>query len=532
MVASFDADPDGLRSGAARIESIRAAMNPEALPVGFEPAGSDAVSALAASRISARAAETVNGLWSTWRALGKVAENLKATADGYETQDSDSAAMLSGGSSGPGSVRVRPVSMSDGTPVATPVVYTGAPASSPEELAAQIHSGAGASSPETFAQQWSTHAAAVESAASDLADVQNGLSSSWSGTAHDGAHGTIRAAHADMVSHGTSMSEVSNFASTHAANFRTATSPGSGVPHPAQFAVWNENLNNAVAAESQYPGAYTAAVIEAQEQLGQGYAQAGQAYGQYAIDPVTGELIDPATGEVIDPATGQPVGDVADAAVEAPGEDADQMLSTGGQLLAGLLGGAVGAVGAAVGAVAQGGQQMAQMATQGVSQLAKGLSQSSEPSVGDIDLSGGELGGGDFGAGGGVGGGGGGGDTAPAAIVGSPVGTAATPPTPTTQPAAGGAARPSGPSLPMGAGMGGAPFMPMGGAGAPGSNSKPEASPDGKKFVAPQRANTQRVIGESDSERLSAKRERRAQRMAEAKASAAAADQEEGRSQQ
>ncbi|TDH48140.1 hypothetical protein E2F47_25075 [Mycobacterium eburneum] len=68
----------------------------------------------------------------------------------------------------------------------------------------------------------------------------------------------------------------------------------------------------------------------------------------------------------------------------------------------------------------------------------------------------------------------------------------------------------------MGAGLGGMPFMPMG-AGAGAGSSKPKASPDNRRFVPPHRANSQKVIGESNSDRLDSKRSRREQRMNEAK---------------
>lgn len=520
---ALDTDPDDLRAHAARIESIRAAMNPGALPVGFAPAGGDPASVLAANSISSQAAATVNALWSVWRDLGDIAGKLRPIADGYQSQDDVSQANLSNVEvgTGPSGGAVSPqVPTPEVAPVAVPVVYTSTPPATPEELSAAIHSGPGASSPETFAQTWSTHAGAVESAAADLQSLKGSLGSSWAGTAHDGADRTVGAVHTALVNHTGSVTKVSNWANTHAADFRTAVDPASGVPQPAQFAAWDQNLNNAVAAEAQNPGVYTAAVLQAQNDLNQGYTQAGTAYGQYAIDPVTGQAIDPLTGLPVDPVTGEPLGDdVADAAAEQG--DPEQMLSTGGQLLTGLLGGAVGAAGAAIGAAVQGGQQFAQMATSGVSQLAKSVSQASAPEVGGGDLSGGDFGGGagDFG------GGGGGGATEPAsAPMGPAVGTASAPPTASP-------ATPAGPSVRgpgegpanRGLGMGGMgmPYMPMGGGMAPGGagagDGKSEASPNGKKLVAPSRANTGRVIGEIESERMTAKGESRKHKAEEAK---------------
>ncbi|WP_454793760.1 PPE domain-containing protein [Mycolicibacterium lutetiense] len=519
-MASLDVDPDDLRAHAARIENIRAAVHPGALPVGFSPAGSDPASVLAANSISAQAALTVNGLWSVWRKLGEIADKLRPTADGYQSQDADAQANLSSveGSWSSGTARPQ-VPTPTASPVAVPHMYTATPAASPEQLSTAIHTGPGATSPETFSTAWSDHAGTVETAASDLQGLKGSLGSNWSGDAHDGAASTVSGVHSDLVTHSGSLTKVSGWASTHAADFRTAVDPAGGIPHPNQFAVWNQNLSNAVAADSQYPGMYSAAVLQAQTDLNQGYTQTGTAYGQYAIDPVTGQAVDPITGEPIDPVTGEPLGDgVADAATDEEGSDPEQMLSMGGQLLTGLLGGALGAVGAGVGAIAQAGQQGAQMATSSLGQIAKSAASASEPDIGDTGL------GDDFGGGAGdFGGGGGGGGTEPAAAaLGPSVGTASAPPSVAPQTPAGPSVRgPGGPS--MGGGMGGgmgAPYMPMGGgmgAGGRPGDPKAEASPNGKKLVAPTRPNTERVIGEIEADRMASKTESRKQKMEDAK---------------
>lgn len=515
-MASLDVDPDDLRAHAARIESIRAALNPGALPVGFSPAGSDPASVVAANSISAQAAKTVNGLWSTWRKLGEIADKLRPTADGYQSQDTEAQSNLSSVNGGWSSGTSRPqLPTPEVAPVAVPHVYTASPAASPEQLSTAIHSGPGASSPEAFASAWSSHAGVVETAAADLHTVKASLGSGWSGIAQDGADRTVSGVHQDLMTQGGAVTKVSGWASTHAADFRTAVDPAGGVPHPNQFAVWNQNLSNAVAADQQYPGVYSAAVLQAQNDLSQGYSQTGTAYGQYAIDPVTGQAVDPVTGEPVDPVTGEPLGeDVADSA-EDSATDPEQLLSMGGQLLTGLIGGAAGAIGAGVGAIAQAGQQGVQMATKSLGEIAK--SAGSAPELDDSGLGGGlGSGAGDFGGGGG----GGGGPTEPAAALGPAVGSAPSLPAAAPQAPAGPSVRgPQGSSLPRSMGMGGMPMMPMGGMGSSArpADAKSGPSPNGKKMVAPVVPNTQRVIGEIETDRISAKAESRKQKMEDRK---------------
>ncbi|TDH45592.1 PPE domain-containing protein, partial [Mycobacterium eburneum] len=402
MRTGLDVDPEAVLACAAAIESVRERIHPGSLTAGFAPAAGDAVSALAATRISAAAAPAVNGVWATWSALGAVAEKLRVSATGYQRRDEESAAMLSGGGASPGSGPAAGPVLPGPAPVAVPHVYTGTPGASPEQLSLLLHSGPGPAGAEEFGQQWSSHAGQVRGAASDLVMLGNSLGSSWSGTAHDGAAAAINSAQIELLGHSESMDAVGAAAGAHAASFRRVTDPQTGVPTPSQFGVWRQNLDNALAAEQQYPGVYTPAVVAAQDELAGGYAQTGDAYSPYAIDPVTGEVIDPMTGLPVDPLTGEPLDDIGDAAEDSAG-DAQEMLSGGVQMVSGLLGGGMGAVSGALGALSQGGQQLGQMASQGLGQLAKGLSSSAKPDLGEPKF---PEGGNDFGGGAGGGGGG------------------------------------------------------------------------------------------------------------------------------
>ena len=516
-----------LRSGADRFERVRAAVDPSNMPASFAAPGLDPVSVAVANRLAAKAAETVAQLQGTCAALDAAAQRLRGSAQGYDETESSSTAALSGGT-GLGS------SLGSGPPVSTPSapsaapgpVAAAAPAGTPEQLSAALHGGAGAQSVREFAQQWSTFASALRAAAEDAAGARGAVGQEWDGQAHDAADAVLLSVHEQLEQQAGSAAKLSTWADTHATSFEDAVTPGTGVPQPQQFSAWHQNLENAVAADAQFPGVYTPAVVAAQEELGQGYAQTGQAYGQYAVDPVTGELIDPATGLPIDPATGLPVADASEDAAGVGEGEAEEMLSTGAELLTGLLGGAVGAVGGVVGGITQAGQQAGQMAAQTVGQLAKAAA---DPGLGDLDdLAGsefGDLSGSDFG---GYGGGGGGGVQPSGGAPGPGVASTGAPAAP------GPAATPSmGPSgvrpAESGAGMRGMggmgmPMMPMGAmggaAGAQPSQPNPDASPDGKKLVAPKRPNTARVIGESDAQRVESKRQRREQRMAEARESA------------
>lgn len=467
-MAEVKVEPAVLLAHAEQIDGIRQAISPGALPVGFTPAGADIVSAVAATRISARAAEVANGLWSVWSTLGRVAAVLRASARNYQAQEGASSAALSGAAVGGGPA---PVAAPDvvAVPAAVPHVYTAPATGSPEQLATLLRSGAGASSPSRFG-----HA--------------------------------LGSAHNALVTHHGRVAGVGGVAVAHAGDYETVIAPDGGVPHPAEFADWNQQLDNAVAANNAYPGVYTGMVVDSQQQLNNGYTQAGSAYGRYSIDPTTGQMIDTATGEPVDPATGEPLGDSAE-----DGQDGEEMLSMGPEMLTGLLGGAVGAVGGALSALSQGGQQLATMATQAVGQLAKGIKHEGEPGEGGLE--GGELGGMSEG-------GGGGGETVPAAaaptvgaVLAAPSPAAPAPPAPAIG-AAGGRGGGSGfegmpPMMPMGGGAGMGRGGPQGSSGA-----------QSKRFVPPERPNTQRVIGETETERIAAKRERREQRMAAAKAAA------------
>lgn len=522
MVGSVRVDPAALQACAARVEAIRAAIDPSALPVGYDPPGADEGSAARASAVSASAAHAANGLWASWTALGRVADTLRANAQGYLQRDESSASLLSGGHGVAGPPAAAPMSVP--TPLAVPQIHPGVPAGSPEMLAEQLRSGAGASSPEQFAQTWRSHAGQVGAAAADLASVRSSLSGAWDGDAHDGAQIDLAVVHADLSEHQDKMQRVSGRADAHGLDYRQVDDT---VPTPDQFQRWHNNLQTAIAADNSYPGMYTGAVLQAQQDLAGGYSTTDQAYGQYTVDPATGDLIDPVTGEHIDPVTGQPVDDDAYADDEADGDGQDMLSQMGPQLLTGLLGGAVGAAGGAIGAVVQGGQQLAQMATQGVSQLAKSVSQPGGD-AGDWDGSTPDdmgSGAGDFGGGGS--GGGGGGDVPAAPMMASAPGPAPSVPSGITSTGFGPATRLGG--APAAAGMPGmgAPMMPMGG-GAPGApaSSKATASGDGKKFAPAQKANTQKVIGQADTDRVAAKREARERRLDEVKAKAIAAHEE------
>ncbi|MGD9622312.1 MAG: WXG100 family type VII secretion target [Mycolicibacterium sp.] len=515
-------DPGALLAIAARIDAIRTAIEPGALPVGYDPPGADAGSAARATAVSAGAAAAANGLWASWSALGRVADTLRANAQGYSQRDDASAAMLSGGSASAPTVGA-PVS-GQPAPVAVPHIHSAAPAGSAEMLAEQLRAGAGASSPEQFAQTWRSHAGQVSAAVADLASVRSSLSSEWDGDAHDGAQADMAVVHADLSAHQDKMQRISGHADTHGMDYREVDNT---VPTPDQFRQWHNNLQTAVAANNAYPGMYTEAVVQAQQDLAGGQITTDQAYGQYTVDPATGDLVDPVTGEHIDPVTGEPVDDDGYADDATDGSREDMLSSMGPQLLTGLLGGAVGAAGGAIGAVVQGGQQLAQMATQGVSQLAKSVSQQSGD-LGQGDGLGDDmgLGSGDYG-GSGSGGGGGGGDVPAAPMMASAPGPAPSAPS-------SGSAGGFGPTTrlgaaPAGGGMGmGAPMMPMGGGGAPAAadSSKAGASGDGKKFAPAQKANTQKVIGQADTERIASKREARERRLDDAKAKALAANEE------
>lgn len=516
MPSSVHVSPDDLLAHAERVESIRAAIHPGSLPVGFAPAGADGASAAKATGISAQAAEAINGLWSVWSALGKISDTLRANAHSYRNRDEANRSLLSGGS---GAVSAAPApSAPQVAPVAVPLVHVGPPSATPEELATLIRSGAGQSSPEAFGQQWSQHAAVVDTAVSDLAGVRGALGSSWHGDAHDKAVGSFTAAEGDLSRQHGHVAKVGSSASTHALDYKRTVD---GIPRPNQFAGWWQDYNSAAAAEAQQPGMHTEAVMKAQQQLNEGWTQTGEAYAPYAVDPQTGDLIDPKTGQPI-PGTA----DLADALglgdgeTDAEGGGQDAMSGQAGQMLTGLLGAATGAVSGALGAVTQPVQQGMQAATQAFSQVAKGMGEKSDSGLGDLNgLGDSDFGGGSGGGSGGGGSGGGGESTGPAAYTAGGVGTASAPP-----PASGQSLR--GPAVPASAGSGsgmgmggmGAPMMPGQGGGAASGGAK--ASADGKKLLPPKQANTQKVIGEANTASISDKRAARERRMAEAKEAA------------
>lgn len=507
-VTDLRVDPAALREHADRIDELRDRLAPASLPVGFAPAGADAVSAVAASSISAEAAAAANGLWSVWSALGKISGGLRAAAANYSTQEQVSSAALSGsGGGGPaGSVGAPQVVP---PPVAVPQVFDAPGPATPEQVSQQLRDGAGASSPSEFGQAWTNHAGAVDDVIVDLGNIRAGLAGCWSGPAAQGADADLGAANSDLTTQHGRVAAVGGAATAHSGVYSTTVT---NTPTPVQFADWNHQLNSAVAADSQYPGVYTDAVLSAQQQLSDGYAQTGAAYGQYATDPSTGQLIDPATGLPIDPATGLPVGP-DDRADTADGEDP---LSSAAPMLTGLLGGLVGAAGAGVGAATQGIQQAVQMATQGVGQLAKGIAKGVERSP---DEWAGDAGGlGDPGGGGAVSGGGGGeagGGMLPAAAT-----TTGSAPTAPPEPSVAASSRGVSPAAAEGrAGMGAMPMMPMGGGAAGrGGAAKASAAGQAKRLLPPERPNTARVIGVAETERVAAKREQREQRLATAKA--------------
>ncbi|WP_079626390.1 PE domain-containing protein [Mycobacteroides abscessus] len=520
MPSSFEVSPDDLLAAAARVESIRAQIHPGSLPVGFAPAGADGASAAIATRISAQAAAAVNGLWGVWSELGKIADTLRANAHGYQSQDDANRSRLSGGSGGAQAASTP--SVPQPASVAEPMVFVGPASATPEEISALIRAGAGESSPEQFGQRWTAHAAVVDAAVTDLAGVRGGLSASWRGDAHDRAASSFSAAEAALSSQHGKVSQVGSSSSTHALDYKQTVG---GIPHPSKFAGWWQDYDSAAAAEAQQPGQHMDAVIAAQQQLNNGWTQTTEAYTPYAVDPQTGDLIDPATGQPI-PGTADLAAALEEGEGDAEGEGLDDsMTSQAGQMLTGLLGGAVSAATGAVGALTQPMQQGFQAATQAFSQAAKGMGQQ-DGGLGAGDLEG--LSDTDFGGGGGSGGGGSGGggeSTGPAAFTGGMVGTASAPPPASGQGALRSVATPSSPSSGMGMGGMGAPMVGGPGAGGAAAGGA-KATADGKKLLAPRQANTQRVIGETSAARISDKKAARERVMAEAKEAKEAAQKD------
>jgi hypothetical protein len=534
-VADLRADPAALVAQADRIDELRERIAPAALPVGFTPAGQDAVSAGSASGISAGAAAAAGRLWALWSTLGRVADVLRANAANYGTQEAASAASLSGAGGG-GRVDSAAAPVTVTPPVALAHVYTGPGGVTPEQLSALLRSGAGAGSPADFADRWNAHAAAVDAVAGELGGVRAAVAAGWSGPAAQGADEDLGAAHTELLTHHERVAAVGQNAAAHEAVYRTVVQ---ATPEPSQFAAWHQQLESALAADAQYPGVYTSAVLAAQQQLNDGYARTGQAYGRYATDPSTGQALDPVTGQPVDPVTGAPI-DAAAGAADTLGADGDAagqdpLLESGGQLLTGLLSGVVGGVGAAAGVASAGVAQVLQMATQGASALAKSLGDAGgaddlslaglgaqSPGPDDLGFGGGGgvpgLGGFE-GGGAGMGGGSGSGMMMPAAA--TVTGPAPTAPHPvpgarlTVSPGAGGGGG-------VGAGMaGGMPMMPMmGGAGAAGARAGAADDAQGTRFVPPDRPNTARVVGATDTDRVEAKRDRRDLRLAAVKAAA------------
>lgn len=510
---------------ADQIDTLRETLSPAALPVSFAPAGADPVSAAAATSISAQAASAANGLWSVWSALGKVSGTLRANATNYLGQEEVSTAALSGNGS-PSAAPVTSAPPQLPAPVAMPTVHPVPPATTPEHLSVLLRDGAGASSPAGFGQSWSAHAAGIDDVIVDLGNTRSSLAGFWSGDAANGADQDLASAHSTLTTQHGRVAAVGDTAAVHSATYQTTVD---NTPAPAQFTDWHQQLDSAVAANDAYPGVYTGAVLDAQAQLSAGYTQTGEAYGQYATDPVTGQPIDPTTGQPIDPLTGLPVDPTADGGDAAAGADGQDPLSSGGELLTGLLGGLVGAAGAGVGAVTQGIQQAVQMATQGVGEITKGVAQGAGPKpgsdpgdLGDLGGVGGVGDGGGSDGGGGMGGGGdGGGGLTPAAatLIGS------APSAPAAEPAAAVAAAPAA-AAEGGPGMAGMPMMPMGGGGAAGTAPKASAS-ESNRFLAPRRPNTQRVIGAAETERVAAKRNSRDQRLKGLQASQSAGETKE-----
>lgn len=496
MTSSFRVNPADLLAAAAEVDQLRASIHPGSVPVAFPPCGGDTASCASATSVSAKAAVELNALWQTWSELGKLAEALRGNARGYDAKEQDNTAALSGGSGGSG--LYRQVSAPDMPTVVAPQVFAGS-GGSPEQVSALLHNGgSGMQGPQGFGQQWEQHASTLHAASSSVVSLRARMAGFWDGPAHENASQTMGSLGRDLARRGGRFSDVGGAAHTSAMDWKTATGDEGGVPHPSKFEAGHKKYQQAVAANNAYPGVYAGDVAAAQQEIANLYLQTSEAYGKYAIDPVTGEPI------ALD-AAGDEDGKSLDAAGDLMKDPS--MMSTGTQILSSLLGPIMGGVGGAVGAVTQGAQQVGQMASQGLQQVTKAVEKGGESS--DLDLP--DLGGGDGSFGGGAGGGdaGGGGGTTPAGAIGAPV-PAAVAASSTPRFGSGfstsvgpGAGRDG--ATGMGAPMG--PMGPMGGApGGGGGQSKTGASGDGKKLVPEQRANTQKVIGEATADRLRSRR--------------------------
>ena len=395
MARELNVDPVALHAAAARIESVRDSMAPGHLPESFAPAGGDAASAAAATRMSAVAAATLNQLWASWHELGEVAEKLRATAGNFTGQDAASAALLGSVEGGGAGVVASAPAPSAAPPAVVPQSYSAPPASSAEQLAQQVHTGAGAGPAESFGAAWSRYGVTLGEAAESAQSVAVQLGGHWSGVSGSHAVTQLTRISGSLAGSGGIACAVGTGGAEHAGGYRRVTDPVTGVPTPAQFVTWRNNLENASAANSTSGGLYSAAVAAAQAQLGAGYEQTQGAYGPYAVDATTGQLIDPLTGQPVDvPGLDDDLDDDA---------DGSELMDSGQEILSGLLGGALAGVSAGMGAIQQGMQQVGQMAGQTAGQLAKAMSQNKPtepPTVPGLPELGGIGGGGGEGPGG------------------------------------------------------------------------------------------------------------------------------------
>ncbi len=476
-------EPSGLVAAAQRLRTIAAqlAFSADIHP----PLAGDQTSAAAAARLTAASAQLGAAIGVQAGALAAVADHLVAVAARFAGQES-----LNADAVGSLASTQQPVTAFDAlapppplptdvrAPLPPPVATDG------ETVSQQLNAGS-SSAGSAFAQAWRHRATVAASSATTIREVVTTLPELWDGPAGTDAAVTRLMHHAGQLSATADRAAgLADQADGHAsAHVRAVTN----APRPEAFEAVRVQLQQALAANAQFPGRYTALVSSLITKQGAMQQQALNAQGQYHDE----------TEATTDPAK---------QGGQQHSQDASQLAAAAPSLLPSLIPAALGAIGGAAGgavgaamqlpqALMQTGQQLAQAATQSLSGLM-------QPGVADPRLTTAAGHRPDLPAGGA---GSGGGATHPAGAGDRPlVAPATSPAPPVTNPvpqgAAAQAAAPASSStftaMPMG--------MPLGMTQQPAGDDATKPTPADKKLVLPTIPHTESVTGKAIPERLAA----------------------------
>jgi PPE family len=275
VASSLQVDPAALKAAASQAATVSV----DAAAAGVNPCASDVVSAGVAARLSEQmsvAREYTAVANSTAQRFGLL---LDGSGAAYEQQEAASTTALGGGiDPAPTPLPVRPPPITKD--VAPPwTFWPGDPPSSPREIAKLVHSGSSAPM-RAAASGLRADAQRLDAAAGELGSTVSQTRDAWTSHSADLATGRIKELRTWYSDHAEYVRGLATELDSHADHFERARS---AIPTPETIENAQRQLEYASEANRRSNGRYSAAVAQAQADVGRLHQAATTGYANYTI---------------------------------------------------------------------------------------------------------------------------------------------------------------------------------------------------------------------------------------------------------